>query len=208
MVTIGLLYALKGCGQNNFWRWLTKDYRPLFLPLPCRTRLFRLLNSHRHYIKRFLADPSIIGVIDTYGIELIHPIRESSLGASEARAERSDKQIGKKGKSNKRWIVGGKLCFLLNHLGLIVSWDCNTDNVHDGSAFQLTFRRATEEQNMVDDVKDQMIVFSDTGFEKKDWHLTNLRICKLTFRRATEEQSGEWNVRMLIETVLLMNICL
>ena len=154
VVTIGLLYALKGCGQRNFWRWLTKDYRPLFLPLPCRTRLFRLLNSHRHYIERFLADPSIIGVIDTHGIELIHPIRESSLGASEARAERSDKQIGKKGKSNKRWIVGGKLCFLLNHLGLIpafagTSWDCDTANVYDGSAFQLTFRRATEEQNHV-----------------------------------------------------------
>jgi len=28
VVTIGLLYALKGCGQLNFWRWLTKDYRP------------------------------------------------------------------------------------------------------------------------------------------------------------------------------------
>jgi hypothetical protein len=184
VVTIGLLYALKGCGQWKFWRWLIKDYRPLFLPLPHRTRLFRLLNSHRHYIKRFLADPSIIGVIDTYGIELIHPIREG----------RSDKQIGKKGISNKRWIVGGKLCFLLNHLGLVVSWDCDTANVHDGVAFQ----------HIVDDVKDQMIVFSDTGFEKKDWHPTNLRICKLTFRRATEEQSGEWNVRMLIETVLSM----
>ena len=49
-----------------------------------------------------------------------------------------------------------------------------------------------------------MIVFSDTGFEKKDWYPTNLRICQLTFRRATEEQSGEWNVRMLIETVLSM----
>ena len=95
VVTIGLLYALKGCGQRNFWRWLTKDYRPLFLPLPCRTRLFRLLNSHRHYIECFLADPSILGVIDSYGIELLHPIREG----------RSDKQIGKKGKSNKRWIV-------------------------------------------------------------------------------------------------------
>ena len=31
VVTIGLLYALKGCGQLNFWRWLTKDYRPLYL---------------------------------------------------------------------------------------------------------------------------------------------------------------------------------
>ena len=47
---------------------------------------------------------------------------------------------------------------------------------------------------MVDNVADQMVVFSDTGFEKKDWHPTNLRIC----------QRGEWNSRMLIETVLSM----
>jgi hypothetical protein len=59
-------------------------------------------------------------------------------------------------------------------------------------------------QHLIDNVKEQMVVFSDTGFEKIDWHPTNLRICKLTFRRATEEQSGEWNVRMLIETVLSM----
>jgi len=47
---------------------------------------------------------------------------------------------------------------------------------------------------LVDDVKDQMIVFSDTGFDKIDWHPSNLRIC----------QRGEWNVRMLVETVLSM----
>jgi len=174
VVTLGLLYALKGRGQRKFWRWLTKDYRPLFHPLPHRTRLFRLFNTHRHYIQRFMADSSIIGVIDSYGIELLHPIREG----------RSNKQIGKKGKSNKRWIVGGKLCFLLNHLGLVVNWACDTANVYDGSAFQ----------NLVDDVADQMVVFSDTGFEKSDWHPTNLRVC----------ERGEWNVRMLIETVLSM----
>ena len=56
-----------------------------------------------------MADPSLIGVIDTYGIELIHPRREG----------RSEKQIGRKGISNQRWIVGGKLCLLLNHLGLV-----------------------------------------------------------------------------------------
>jgi hypothetical protein len=27
VVTLGLLYALKGCGQRKFWRWLTKDYQ-------------------------------------------------------------------------------------------------------------------------------------------------------------------------------------
>jgi len=68
----------------------------------------------------------MIGVIDSYGIELLHPIREG----------RSEKQIGKKGISNHRWIVGGKLCYLLNHLGLIVAWDCDTAEVYDGAAFQ------------------------------------------------------------------------
>src|SRR5262249_22092939 len=28
--------------------------------------------------------------------------------------------------SNHRWIVGGKLCLLLNQWGLIVEWDCAT----------------------------------------------------------------------------------
>ena len=46
----------------------------------------------------------MLGVADTYGIELIHPMREG----------RSQAQIGKKGQSNHRWIVGGKLCFILN----------------------------------------------------------------------------------------------
>lgn len=174
VVTLALLYALSGKGQRAFWRWLTRDYRSLFPNLPHRTRLFRLFNSHRHYVDFFLADPSILGVIDSYGIEFIHPIREG----------RSDKQIGKKGKSNKRWIVGGKLCFLLNQFGLIVNWSCDTANVYDGSAFQ----------ELVDGVKEQMIVFADMAFAKKDWHPDNIRLC----------QRGEWNVRMLVETVLSM----
>ena len=29
VVTIGLPYALKGCGQWKFWRWLIKDYPSL-----------------------------------------------------------------------------------------------------------------------------------------------------------------------------------
>jgi len=174
VVTLALLYALSGKGQRAFWRWLVRDYRPLFPKLPDRSRLFRLFNSHSHYVDCFLADPSLIGVIDSYGIELLHPIREG----------RSEGQIGKKGKSNKRWIVGGKLCYLLNHLGLVVDWACDTANVYDGSAFQ----------PLVDDVADQMVVFSDMGFEKNDWQPPNLRLC----------QRGEWNVRMVVETVLSM----
>ena len=71
-----------------------------------------------------MAAPTVLGVIDTYGIELIHPMREG----------RSPQQIGRKGLSNHRWIVGGKLCLLLNQYGLVVGWDCATANVADNSA--------------------------------------------------------------------------
>ena len=47
VVTLALLYTLSGKGQRAFWRWLVRDYRPLFPNLPERTRLFRLFNSHR-----------------------------------------------------------------------------------------------------------------------------------------------------------------
>ena len=79
-----------------------------------------------------MEDPSLIGVIDTYGIELIHPRREG----------RSSEQIGKKGISNQRWIVGGKLCVLVNHLGLIVDWDCatKTENLTEIGRFGLGFK--------------------------------------------------------------------
>ena len=76
VVTLGLLHALKGVGNRPFYRWLTRDYRPLFPWLPERTRLFRLLKTHQDWTKAFLASPTVLGVIDTYGIELIHPMRE------------------------------------------------------------------------------------------------------------------------------------
>ena len=178
VVTLALLYALTGKGNRAFWRWLTKDYVPLFPNLPCpgalRARLFRLFNSHRALIGEFMAAPSLTGVIDSYGIELIHPRREG----------RSDQQIGKKGKSNTRWIVGGKLCFVLDHLGRVVDWECDAANVHDGSAFQ----------HLIDKFRHDMVIFADAGFAKVDWHPTNLRLC----------QRGEWNVRMIVETVLSM----
>ncbi|MBC8445966.1 MAG: transposase [Chloroflexi bacterium] len=174
VVTLALLFALKGVGGRAFYRWLKRDFLALFPKLPHRTRLFRLFNSHRKWTNGFMAEPTMMSVIDTYGIELIHPRREG----------RSPQQIGRKGKSNGRWIVGGKLCLLQNHLGLIIDWDCDTANVYDGSAFQ----------HVVDQVADQTVVFADMGFAKKDWHPVNLRLC----------QRGEWNVRMMIETTLSM----
>jgi len=99
VVTLALLFALKGVGNRAFYRWLDKDYRPLFPRLPDRTRLFRLFATHQAWAAALLADPTVLGVADSYGIELLHPMREG----------RSPRQIGRKGKSNHRWIVGGKL---------------------------------------------------------------------------------------------------
>ncbi len=81
----------------------------MFLTLPERTRLLRRLCTPQAWTHHFLAVPSLLGVIDTSGVELIYPVR----------AGRAPRQIGKKGKFHRRWIVGGKLC-MLDHLGLIV----------------------------------------------------------------------------------------
>jgi len=72
----------------------------LFPRLAERTRLFRLFNEQRHHTQHLIATTSLIGLIDTYGIELIYPRREGC----------SERQVGRKGQSNRRWIVGGKLC--------------------------------------------------------------------------------------------------
>jgi hypothetical protein len=121
VVTLALLFAIKGVGERAFYRWLRRDWLGLFPRLPDRTRLFRLFATHRVWTARFLAGPTFFGVADTYGIELIHPIREG----------RSPRQIGKKGKSNRRWIVGVKLAVVLNRQGLVAAWDCATANVSD-----------------------------------------------------------------------------
>ena len=76
----------------------------------------RLSITHQDWPQVFLAAPMVLEVIDTYGVELIHPMREG----------RSPQQIGRKGLSNHRWMVGGKLCLLLHRWGLIVAWECAT----------------------------------------------------------------------------------
>jgi hypothetical protein len=73
VVALAVLLALKGIGKRAFYRWLARDYKPLFPNLPEPTRLFRLFNSHRHWTQLFMADHSLIGLVDSFGIELIHP---------------------------------------------------------------------------------------------------------------------------------------
>jgi hypothetical protein len=173
VVTLGLLHALKSVGNRAFYRWLTRDYRALFPHLPERTRLFRLFRTHHDWTQVFLAAPTVLGVIDTYGIALLHPMREG----------RTPQQMGRKGVSNHRWIVGGTLCLLLNPWGLIVEWACATANVAD-TTFQWLVRQCEE----------QMIVLSDTAFHAAEGDPANLTLC----------QRGEWEDPMLAETVLSM----
>jgi hypothetical protein len=173
IVTLAILFALKGVGPRAFYRWFTRDWVPLFPKLPERTRLFRLFTAHQDWTHRFLADPTILGVADTYGIELLHPIREG----------RSTHPIGKKGLSNHRWIVGGKLCFVVNQWGLVADWACDTANVHDATFHPL-----------IEQFDGQMIILTDTHFHAHTGDPANMKICP----------RGTWNVRMVIETVLSM----
>jgi hypothetical protein len=59
IVTVGILFALKGRGNRAFYRWLSRDWHPLFPALPERTRLFRLLATHRTWSEAFLALPLV-----------------------------------------------------------------------------------------------------------------------------------------------------
>jgi hypothetical protein len=113
LVTIGILFALKGSSFRAFFRWLKRDYDALFAGLPDRTRLQRLLEVHQDWCAHMLAKPSFFTVIDSYPIELIFPIRQG----------RSEQQVGKKGKDKGRWSVGIKFCWLINDEGRVVGWD-------------------------------------------------------------------------------------
>ena len=62
VVTLGLLFAIKGVGNRAFYRWIKRDYLFLFPNLPERTRLFRLFATHQQWTNRFLATPTIMGV--------------------------------------------------------------------------------------------------------------------------------------------------
>jgi hypothetical protein len=173
IVTVGVLFALKGGGNRACYRWLNRDWRQLFPALPERTRLFRLLATHRTWTAEFLATPSVWGVVESYGSALLHPMREG----------RSRQQSGRKGKSHPRWIVGGKLCLLLNQWGLVVGWDCAGANVPD-TAFH----------PLIELYEEEMIVLSDSAFHAKTGEPANLKL----------GERGLCNTRMLVETVLSM----
>jgi hypothetical protein len=79
------------------------------------------------------------------------------------REGRSRQQFGRKGQSNRRWIVGGKLCLLLNQWGLVIGWDYAGANAPDIAFHPLI---ATYEE--------EMIGLSDAAFHARDttWKVT------------------------------------
>jgi hypothetical protein len=147
LVTIGILFALRGQSQRRFYQWLWCNFGPLFPNLPERSRLFRLLRGHQNWSDRFLAQPSLINFSDSLGIELIHPHRQG----------RTKNQVGKKGKSirnvqarrNGRWIVGVKFCPLVNGAGRVVDWDADPANMYDGD-FQRLLKHYSKDGKMTD----------------------------------------------------------
>jgi hypothetical protein len=157
LVTLGVLYALKGVASRAFYRWLVRECHQLFPRLPSRTRLFRRLKTHWRWTYLFMAQPTLLGIIDTYGIELLHPIREG----------RSRAQFARQGISNHRWIVGAKLGLLLNQFGLIVGWAWAPANTPDQYF-----------QPWIEAVEDRMVVLGDTGFHAAAGNPSNLKLCR------------------------------
>ena len=184
LVTLGLLLALKGRGGRAFYRWADRDLRPLFPRLPERTRLARLLAAHQDWTRRFLAEPTLLGVADSYGIGLIHPRRQG----------RTPGQVGRKGQSNRRWIVGAKVCLVLNRFGLVCDWETDTANVADKAFHPLIEKFGPEA------APDRaMLVLTDSGFHAKAGDPRNMKVCP----------RGTWNDRMVVETVhsMLTGVC-
>ena len=96
------------------------------------------------------------------------------------RERRSQREVARKGLSNHRWIVGAKLAVVTDDRGQIVGFEVAGANVHD-----------TTFHPMIEQWKEKMIVLADKGFKAKEQNPANLKICP----------KGEWNERMIIETV-------
>jgi hypothetical protein len=158
LVTIGILFALKGGHFRAFYRWLKRDYAALFAGLPERTRLQRLLCEHQACCNQFLEAPSFFTVGDSLPIELLFPIRQG----------RSKQQVGQKNKDKGRWSIGIKLCWILNNRGRVVGWKWLPMNVHD-----------QDFNDEIEKLDGRTITLTDLGFRCKDGLPANLKLCAI-----------------------------
>jgi hypothetical protein len=156
VVTIGILFALKGGHFRAFCRWLKRDYDALFGGLPDRTTLQRQLRAQQHHADRLLAEASLLNGIDAFPIELLFPLRQG----------RSKRQLGKKSRDKGRWSIGVKVGWILNTLGQVVGWHWLTMNCPDQDFLPL-----------VTLVGEDGVVLSDLGFRCKAGGPQNLKLC-------------------------------
>lgn len=156
IVTIGLLFACKGGHFSRFYRWLAANYRHFFPRLPEHSRMARLVRDYAEFTEDFLVTPTFFTILDTYGIELIHPRREG----------RSEHSIAEKGVSNGRWIVGIKIAWLLDDQGRIVDWAWDTASAPDNvfRAVALTY-------------DEQTITLCDNGLRETGAPQQNMKYC-------------------------------
>lgn len=154
VMLIGILFALKGTSFRRYYKWLLK--RKLFEDLPERSRLQRLLITHQERCNQFLDNPTFFTVLDSFGIEVIHPIREGRSKQSQT--------VSQKGVSNHRWIVGRKLAVTINQALQVVKTSDDTANVSD-TIFDK--EHALEES----------ITLTDRGFKKKEGTPKTFKIC-------------------------------
>lgn len=175
IILCGVLFALKGGSFRRFYVWLAR--RRLFV-LPDRTRLQRLLIVHRKMCSQFLKEGTILNVMDSFGVEVIHPIREGRSTQSQ--------MVSKKGKSNKRWIVGRKINVAINSCLEVINFQDDTANVCD-NRFNSKYAGFNG------------VMLTDQGYRQKGSTPENFKIC----------DRGRWNDRMWIERLfsLWTRIC-
>jgi len=157
LVTIGVLFALKGGHFRAFYRWLKRDYDALFGGLPDRTRLQRSLAVHEAWLDLFLTEASAFTVMDSYPVEMLFPIRQG----------RSVRQIGKKGRDKGRWMIGGRFWVMLDTYGRLVDWYFFTLDHPDKD-----FNRFAAH------FKDQTIILTDLGFRDAKGAPDHLKFCQ------------------------------
>lgn len=179
IILCGVLFALKGGSFRRFHPWLLQRN---LLNLPERSRLTRLLIRNRNLCNKFLSSETFFNVIDSFGVEVIHPAREGRSTQSQ--------QVSQKGKSNHRWIVGRKINVAINGELEIVSYQEETANVCD-NRFDEYYERRKE-----------AIYLTDNGYRRQEKYggtPESFKICS----------SGTWNERMWIERLfsLWTRIC-
>lgn len=185
-VTLGLLYAFRGGSFRRFDLWVRRELATLFPRLPERTRLHRILCACRHHTDRFLAQPSLFGVLDCYGIELLHP----------RRCGRTLGQWARIGKSNGRWIAGAKMGLCINNVGQVVSWSVAEANVSDLHFLPLAHK-----------LSGHSILLADQGFllsRKPKKAYLHRRLGRTRPDNVLVCKRGTWGPRRLIETVLAL----